>query len=398
MMRDEDLFARARDRVSVADLATHAGSRLRGGQTQQRGVCPVQGCGTKSKTSPFAVWPAKGRFRCYSCGAWGDVIDLEQQLGGGTASDAARRLLGEQFKPSAPRKVYTPVEEQARDRKRLELAARMWREAKPILGTLAEKYLLARFIHPAVIVAAAPALRFHPAALHSFDEDLRLWVSAPALLLRVETVSGPTGGIHATYLLRDGSGRDKALGKKMWGAHADGDGRRAGGWLIGPVREGYDGTPLVLAEGLETTLSLASLAWMQGRRVRAVAALSLDRLQGGVARDAEGCMDLDAPKADLEHRPFLWPSPEAQPWPEILVGIDHDMKPWKTMGRTGRGKPVQMVLDAQARAALCATLVKQQWRAFGPLSGVRPLLPPPNKDWNNELQRRVEADQARTGV
>lgn len=396
-MRDEDLFARARDRIAVADLAVHAGSRLRGGQSQQRGSCPIQGCGAKSKGTPFAVWPSKGRFRCYSCGAWGDVVDLEQQLGGGTAADAARRLLGEQFKPSPPRKFCTPDQERDRDRKRLELAERMWREAKPILGTLAEKYLHARFIHPAVIVAAAAALRFHPAALHSFDDELKIWVKAPALLARVETEAGPTGGVHATYLLRDGSGRDKALGKKMWGSHIDQAGRRAGAWLIGPVREGYDGTPLVEAEGLETTLSLASLAWHQGRRVRAVAALSLDRLQGLIQRDAEGCMDLDAPKADLAQPPFLWTSPAQQPWPEILVGVDHDMKPWKTMGRTGRGRPVQMVLDAQARAALCATLVKQQWRAFGQ-PAVRPLLAPLNSDWNNELQRRVEADLARMGA
>lgn len=65
------------------------------------------------------------------------------------------------------------------------------------------------------------------------------------------------------------------------------------------------------------------------------------------------------------------------------------------MGRTGRGRPVEMILDAQARAALCATLVKQQWRAVGQIA--RPLLPPPNKDWNNELQRRAELELARSG-
>jgi hypothetical protein len=324
------------------------------------------------------------------------VVDLEVQLGGGTAVEAAHRLLGENYTPSPPRRVFTPAEEHAQDRKRLELAERMWRETQPILGTRAEKYLLSRSIHPAVIVRAARALRYHPAALHSFDDATRSWIKAPALLARVETEAGPTGGIHATYLLRDGSGRDKVLGKKMWGAHVDQLGRQAGAWLIGPVLEGFDGTPLVEGEGIETTLSLASLAWMQGRRVRAVAALSLDRLQGGVRRDEAGCLDIDAPKADLARPPFLWTSPAAQPWPEILPGVDHDMKPWKTMGRTGRGKPVEMVLDAEARAALCAMLVKQHWRAVTDIP-VRPLTAPLNKDWNNELQRRVKADLARSG-
>ncbi|PHY20915.1 CHC2 zinc finger domain-containing protein [Caulobacter sp. BP25] len=395
-MSDQDLFDRAKARISIEDLAGKV-TKLRGNANQQRGACPIQGCGSKSKTVPFAVWPKTGRFRCYSCGAWGDVVDLEHQLGGGSSADAARRLLGEGFQPSKPRRAYTPEDRQADDRKRQSLAQRMWREARPILGTLAEKYLLGRAIHPAVVARAAARLRFHPAALHSFDEGAQDWVRAPALIASAETERGPTGGVHCTYLLRDGSGRDKALGKKMWGVHVGRDGRPAGAWLIGPELEGFAWTPLVLGEGIETTLSLASLAWMQGRRVRAVAALSLSRLQGGVERDDQGCLDLDHPKADLSVRPFIWPPPGAQPWPEVLVGIDHDMKPLKVMGRTGRGRSVPMILDAEARAALCASLVKQHWRAAGE-PNVRTLLPPLNSDWNNELQRRVERELARSGA
>lgn len=396
-MREEDLFAKAKDMVSIETVVEGSGVKLYGGQTQKRGACPIQGCGTKSKTRPFAVYPGKGRFRCYACGAWGDVVELEVQLGGGSAIDAVRRLIGADHRPSPPRRVLTPADDSQNDRKRREMAHGLWSASRPILGSLAEKYLLSRHIHPAVIAQAAAGLRFHPAAAHSWDDEARGWVKAPALLARSETEAGPTGGVHATYLLRDGSGRDKALGKKMWGVHADADGRPGGAWLIGPAKEGFDDTPLVLGEGIETVCSLASLAWMQGRRVRAAAALSLDRLQGGLERDRDGCMDLDKPKADLDRPPFLWASPSGQPWPEILVAIDHDMRGWKTMARTGRGRIVPTILDAGARAALCGTLVKQQWRAAGS-APIRTLLPPPNSDWNNELQRRVEAELARLGV
>jgi hypothetical protein len=53
----------------------------------RRMTCPIHG---GRNPSAFAV--RESRFRCFSCDAHGDVIDLERALGGGTAADAIRRL------------------------------------------------------------------------------------------------------------------------------------------------------------------------------------------------------------------------------------------------------------------------------------------------------------------
>lgn len=403
---DSDLFARAKDQISVSDLVEAEGCKL----VANRGWCPIDGCGRKKGERPFAVFPGKksaeGRFKCFSCGKHGDVIELEQLLRGDDVVTAARRLVGEAGRdapPPRPRPVDDSGPDDAEARK-LRYAREMWGGAAAVLRSLAEKYLLARGIHPAVIADASPSMRYHPAARHSWDAQRGDWVRAPALLLQIETPAGPTGGVHATYLLRDGSGRDKALGKRMWGPQRL-DGVTGGAWLIGPVREGYANTPLVIGEGVETVLSLVSILRLQGRRARGAAALSLDRLQGGLALDADQCIDLASPKAALLRADafgpaptaFTWPCPAEQPWPELLVAVDRDMGEWSVKARTGRGKPVPMKLAGEARAILCAHLVRQQWRAAGH-TALRPAFPPVNSDWNDELRRQVEADLARLGV
>ncbi len=392
----DNLFEEARDRVSIEARVEQTGVKLYGGALQKRGICPIEDCGKKSKTRPFAVYPAKGRFKCWSCDKRGDVIELEQLLEGGTNVDAARRLLGLELVERAPRRAITEAEVDDDAQRKLRMAEDMWGAATPILGSLAEKYLHARCIHPAVIARAAAAMRFHPAARHSWDPKRETWIRAPALLVRPETEEGPTRGVHATYLLRDGSGRDKDLGKKMWGPQALND-RPGGAWLIGPVAEGFDGSPLANAEGLETVLSIASLAQLQGRRMRAVAALSLNRLQGGVMLDADGCIDLDDPRMDPEKPAFTWTSPADQPWPEVVIGVDRDMKALKIWARNGRDRRTAMLLEGEARSALCGRLARQQWTAAG-AERVRAALPPVNSDWNDELRRQVLADQARLGV
>ncbi|KQZ31713.1 hypothetical protein [Caulobacter sp. Root1472] len=392
----DNLFEEARDRVSIEERVEQTGVKLYGGKVQKRGICPLQSCGKKSGSRPFAVYPGDGRFKCWSCDKRGDVIELEQLLEGGTPVDAARRLLGLEVVERAPRPVITEADVDDDAARKLKMAQQMWDSSTAVLGSLAEKYLLSRCIHPAVVARAAPAMRYHPAARHSWDPKRETWVRAPALLVRPVTEEGPTGGVHATYLLRDGSGRDKTLGKRMIGPQTL-NGRPGGAWLIGPSGEGLDGTPLMTGEGVETVLSLASLAQLQGRRARAAAALSLNRLQGGVRVDSDSCLDLNDPQAALEQPAFTWRAPEDQPWPEVVVGVDRDMKALKVWARNGRGRKTAMLLEGEARAALCGRLARQQWAAAG-AERVRAALPPVNSDWNDELRRLVLADQARLGV
>jgi hypothetical protein len=317
-------------------------------------------------------------------------VDLEQALNGGTAVEAARRLIG----TSAPAPARRPVERaKARapegpsmsDR----VAAEILKDARPIAGTLAERYLLGRGIPPAVVQLAAARMRFHPHAKWGWDDDRRDWIRAPALVLEVVT-PGPdgtpvaTGGAHCTYLARDGSGKaalDPA--KKMWGAQHGPDGRPGIAWLIGDPRA----APMTLltdGEGLETVLSRVALDRFPQLGC-AMAALSLDRLQGGILRDDEGCIDVFDPQADPARPPATWPGR----W-NVRVAVDRDMGGLKVKARTGRGKIAPFVLEAEARAQLCGRLAVRGWKAAGAYSA-KAEAPPPGMDFNDYLRARLAA-------
>lgn len=116
-------------------------------------------------------------------------------------------------------------------------ARRIWDEAGPISGTPGEAYLRGRGI-----TAALPdTLAFHPACHHGPTGR-----ALPAMIARVEGVSGTA--IHRTWLRHDGTGKaDVAPAKAMLGATAG-----------GAVLLARDGPRLVVAEGIETGLALAS--------------------------------------------------------------------------------------------------------------------------------------------
>lgn len=121
--------------------------------------------------------------------------------------------------------------------KRSRQAKAIWSEAQPISGTVAEAYLRGR-----CITCALPnTLRYHPAAWHG--------ATAKRLPALVALVDGGDGfAVHRTYLRPDGLGKaDVEPAKAMLGATSGGAVR---------ITEG-DG-PLVIAEGVETALSLAS--------------------------------------------------------------------------------------------------------------------------------------------
>ncbi|WP_210526611.1 DUF7146 domain-containing protein [Rubellimicrobium arenae] len=128
------------------------------------------------------------------------------------------------------------AEERADAQRRAAQALAAWQEAGPITGTPAETYLRAR----GITCALPPSLRFHPEAWHP---SARRW---PAMVALVEGGDGPA--VHRTYLRPDGSGKaDVEPTKAMLGSVRGGAVRLAGG-----------PGPLVVAEGIETALSLAS--------------------------------------------------------------------------------------------------------------------------------------------
>ena len=398
----DDLFERA---FAAADIEAVAGVKLFRAGRQMRGECPLCGASKGKKAGgAFSVETRSKVFKCFACNEGGDVIKLEHLLHGTGAEglrDAAARLAGENFvpaqgfaqaKPERPRRAVRPQPDiEADERWKTELAARLWREAKPARGTLVETYLRARGITGRVLDLALGLLRFHPRAYHSGRLDRPRTAGAMIGLVMVIGPAGTamaTGGVHVTYLSADGrakAGLEPA--KRMWGpqgwTRADGVTRPGGVWLTPPTGEG----PLIVAEGIESSLSAAILA---GEPCRAAAALSLGALQGGWASDRFGRVNPDAPAGDPEKPAFTWPEPACAPWGEVRICIDRDMSEIRVKARKATGGTWRRPLDAETRARICAGLAEQAWRKAG-AHAVRIWAPAPGRDFNDELRARLAA-------
>jgi Toprim domain len=123
------------------------------------------------------------------------------------------------------------------DLRRTLQAKQVARETIPIVGTIAETYLRTRSI---TCPLPEDALRFHPNCWHSSGKDV------PAMVARVKGSDGYA--VHRVYLKPDGAGKaDVQPTKAMLGLCK-------GGAVQLFEAEG----PLVVCEGLETALSLAS--------------------------------------------------------------------------------------------------------------------------------------------
>lgn len=138
--------------------------------------------------------------------------------------------------PDLGRIAQRHTEAKAQAEKRAMAAKRLWAETQPIIGTVAESYVRGRGIS----CALPDTLRFHPNCWHGPNESR--W---PAMVALVE--GGEGSAVHRTYLRPDGSGKAGVAGgdKMMLGATAGGAVR-----LSGSVSR------LVVAEGIESALSL----------------------------------------------------------------------------------------------------------------------------------------------
>lgn len=151
------------------------------------------------------------------------------------------------------------AEEREQAAKRARQARRCWDECLPIGGTIAERYLRGRGI-----TCDLPAtLRFHPECWHGATATRH-----PALVAAVTGGNGPA--IHRTYLRPDGSGKAGLDG---------GDKLMLGATTGGAVRLTDGGTRLVVAEGIETALSLACGGILRGPET-IWAALSTSGMRG----------------------------------------------------------------------------------------------------------------------
>lgn len=194
--------------------------------------------------------------------------------------------------------------------KREAQARAVWTEALPVAGTLAEAYLRGRRI----TCNLPESLRFHPACWHPSDKRL------PALVARVDSAVG--FAVHRTFLRPDGTGKaDAEPTKAMLGP-------AAGGHVMLTQAAG----PLVVAEGIETALSLASGLLRAQATIWAtlsapgMAALTLPLTPGQLTIATDGDSAGRGAGHKLAERAIalgwsvrLMPAPDGRDWNDVLA-------------------------------------------------------------------------------
>ncbi len=212
--------------------------------------------------------------------------------------------------------VRRQIEIKANEMNRSAQALRLWNETSPIADSIAQTYLRGRSIR----LVLPPTLRFHPSCWHEKAEN------NPAL---VAIAQGSAGfSVHRTYLRPDGTGKaDVSPNKKSLGP--------IGG---GAVHLSVGTGPIVVGEGLETSLSLLQGIQIEEARVWAalsaggMAALNLPEGVGEILIAPDGD-EVGAKAADrlairasrLGWRVLMMPPPgDGLDWNDVLNGARNE--------------------------------------------------------------------------
>jgi hypothetical protein len=165
---------------------------------------------------------------CHSTCDFGDII----------AALKAKGLIEGQsdYVPPDPAEAQSRRKlDQAMQERRWQQAGSVWDASQPIKGTLAESYLRSR----GITCDLPESLRFNPSCWHNTGQNL------PAM---VGKLSGNIGtAMHRTYLNASGAKANVTPNKAMIGTCKG-----------GAIEVAQGAGPLVVAEGIETALSLAS--------------------------------------------------------------------------------------------------------------------------------------------
>lgn len=268
--------------------------------------CPAHG--DKNPSLTLADGPS-GRLlaHCKTGCAFADVLDALRGLG----IVEGRGQVPETDPAELAR--YQAAQRQEAERKERQALA-VWREALPVHGTIAEPYLRGR----GITCDLPDTLRFHPQCWHGATAR-RL----PALVARVD--GAERFAVHRTYLRGDGRGK----------AEVDPAKAMLGPTLGGAVRLTEGAGPLVVAEGIETALSLAS-GLLRGPApiwaalsASGLAGLRLPDLPGRltVATDGDAAGKVAGNKlaeraAALGWAVSLLPAPDGRDWNDVLFQDD----------------------------------------------------------------------------
>lgn len=287
--------------TGARDLTQVLGGRWHG----RYGAAPCPVCQPERRTGQTALTLADGR---------GGRLMLDCKKSACAFLDilAAAGLRSGDYTPPDP----ATIAQRERDAKaeaqhKAKQAKRLWQEAQPIAGTVAETYLRGRGI-----TCELPAtLRFHPSCWHASARRY------PALVAAVQGTGLPA--VHRTHLRADGTGKASLDGgdKLMLGAVAGGAVRLSDG----PSR-------LAAAEGIETGLSL--LCGLLDGPATVWAALSTSGIRGLHLPPQAGRLTIapDGDKAGREAASALaerahalgWavsllPAPDGRDWNDLMM-------------------------------------------------------------------------------
>jgi len=215
------------------------------------------------------------------------------------------------FRPDAEAARVADMQRAKDEAQREGRAKALWGDAEtlPVHGTLAETYLRKRGITcPLPDTLRFQAIGWHPSGYRF-----------PMMVARVD--GGARFAVHRTYLSPDGGKAPLDLNKAMLGACAG-----------GAVRVAQGDGPLVVAEGIETALSLA--CGLLSGPAAIWAALSTSGMRGLVLPPIPGRLtvaaDGDQPGSEaaaalasraeaLGWRVMLLPAPDGRDWNDVLA-------------------------------------------------------------------------------
>lgn len=217
--------------------------RLRQSGSQHIGCCPFH----PDRTPSFVLCDRKGVFFCHGCGVTGDVFDFVRMRDNVDFAEAKRRL-GSNWACDAPPRHRT----EKSDHSNRQRAEAIWRDGRPIPGTLVEDYLRSRGLRLEALPAQLP-LRF--ANVRHPETGSRLH---PALVAAAYGKEGEFLGIQRTFLTNDGRKAPLQPSKMTLGSIRG-----------GAIRIGSPSDHVVVSEGLEDGLSVLLATQMTSALVSA---------------------------------------------------------------------------------------------------------------------------------
>ena len=95
-----------------------------------KGLCPFH----KEKTPSFTVYPERGNYHCYGCGAHGDALDFLAEISGSDVREVIREVTNGEAPRADPDRVIVPAAPEPSREDAIASARARWERAIPIDG------------------------------------------------------------------------------------------------------------------------------------------------------------------------------------------------------------------------------------------------------------------------